>query len=350
MLSGAFPTPAPPVASGPAHRPRRRPGPFPERRPGDPAPTVARGRFARGAEGVGRAVGREVGCRRRALRVALLLALLPALAGGVAAQPLEPLPALRDGGRVMLSVDALARRLGHTAGVSADGTAFTLRAPRGVLTLFADLAEGWWQPRGADAAEELVLSAPVQRRDGAWYAPADAFEPLGVTLGGEALRLPDGRRLPLALPPERATGADFELEDLGNGVVGVRLFAPGDAGPETVSVLVADLGLLPLALPELRAELDALLARAELVHERLLLFVVTSLSEAAWDSRFVVSQAGADFEARHPFRVRVLRGDPQRVAPGSPALGVILLPQSFRLDAPLTLRWAGATAPVTFRR
>ena len=105
---------------------------------------------------------------------------------------------------------------------------------------------------------------------------------------------------------------------------------------------------MPLVFPEQRSALDA--ALTELERDRPLYFVLTSLSAGPWEPTFVLEQGDRTFEARHPFRVRILDGDPTFVAPDAPVVGVILLPEAFRLNLPLGITWGGVVSEITFRR
>jgi hypothetical protein len=256
--------------------------------------------------------------------------------------------ALRVDGTPYYALETVVLALGALS--SGDDGSLSVTAATGVLTLFDGAPDGLWRGDGDGGAAEVSFAAPVLQRSGGWYVPADVLDFLGVEAGPEALTLPDGRSLPVAFPPPplAGEGGGAELEDLGNGVTGLRFFAPGPSGPDDLSLLVIDLSLLPLVFPEQRSALDAVLT--ELERDRPLYFVLTSLAAAPWEPTFVLSQGERTFEARHPFRVRILDGDPATVAPDAPVIGVILLPEAFRLDAPLGITWGGVASEITFRR
>jgi hypothetical protein len=242
---------------------------------------------------------------------------------------------------------ALARQLGMV--VSEDVNSLTLRSSKGVLTLFEESPDAIWQPRGAPAAGETSLSAPVMRTDDAWWLPVDALSFFGLIFVDGRIEGPDGIELRLAFRPEpRPAGRDGEVVDLGQGVPGLRLFAAGDAGPATQSMLLADAGLLGLAMPEERARFDELVRQAGRDH--VLVVVVTAAVEGEWESAVTFSQGSVETQARHPFRLRLLDGDVALVGPQAPAIGVILLPESFNLREPMRVAWGAASASITFRR
>jgi hypothetical protein len=271
---------------------------------------------------------------------------LATLWGVALAQP--TIAALRVDGTPYYALETVVLALGALS--SGDDGSLSVTAATGVLTLFDGAPDGLWRGVGDGGAAEVSFAAPVLRRSDGWYVPADVLGFLGVEAAADVLSLPDGRNLPIAFPPPPVAGegGGSELEDLGNGVIGLRFYAPGPGGPDDLSLLVIDLGLLPLVFPDQRSALDA--ALTELERDRPLYFVLTSLAPATWEPTFILAQGERTFEARHPFRVRILEGDPNSVAPDAPVIGVILLPEVFRLDAPLGITWSGVASEITFRR
>lgn len=138
-----------------------------------------------------------------------------------------------------------------------------------------------------------------------------------------------------------------ELVDLGSGVPGLRLYSAGERGPATQSLLLADVGLLGLAIPHQQQVFDELLLKAGT--DRPLLLVVSSLTAAPWLTTIEFVQDGLSVEVKHPFRLRLLSGEAELVAPGTPAVAVVLLPDEFNLRRPITVRWGEASATITFR-
>ena len=275
----------------------------------------------------------------------LLLAWLPVVRG----QQQASVPATRVAGTPYAVLEPVLRALGYLS-TPGEGS-ITVQSPDGVLTLFAGSPDGLWAGVGAAGAEEVSFAAPIILRADGWFAPLDTFGRLNVGVEADTLTLPDGRVLVLAFPAasaDAAAGAQAEVEDLGNGLVGIRFFVPGVAGPDTVSLLITDLGLLVLAYPEQRRELGETLT--ELGQDRPLYFVLASLGESGWEPAFVLEQGGRSFETRHPFWVRILEGGAESVTPEAPVSGVILVPESSVLTLPLRITWGGVTGEVTFRR
>lgn len=199
---------------------------------------------------------------------------------------------------------------------------------------------------------ELGFAAPVRRIDGAWYLPLDAFEAIGLRVAEEALVGPGGLRLELApapAAPTRAVDGRSEVADLGHGVQVLRFFV-GDAEGEDpqVSLMLADLDLLPLVLPEDRAAVDA--AVDEVGADKPLLLVVSARSAAPWSSPLRFTQGELALEVRYPYRMRLVFGDPARVAPGAPVAALVLLPPAFNLYRPMRVEWQGSSGEITFRR
>ena len=249
-------------------------------------------------------------------------------------------------GAVLLNVEELAGLLGWSW--TAGALEITVRHPNGVLTLFDGAADALWQAAGTRDAETVPLAAPVQRRDARWFAPGDAFGYLGLALDGDVVVGANG---PLA----RLEGSVVEREAgdalrvaVAPGVDGLR-FVVEEADGAMGSLLLVDAAMLPIAFPDLRAALDAALAERVANGERILAFVVVADATMAWEPRFVARQDGLEIEALRPFRVQLLAGDDATVGPGSPALGILRLPATVRLDRPLEIVWLGLRGTLTFR-
>lgn len=277
---------------------------------------------------------------------ALAVLCLGSLGSSAQPQPDAPVAAQRSGGRVAIDVTDLARRFGWNAS-DADGT-LTLRTPHGILTAFDGAPDALWQAAGAPEATVVPLSMPPRRTDRAWFVPADLLQVLGVEVEGEGVEMPGGVA-PLAFPPRAEAGDGFELAPLGPGMIGLRFFAPGPAGPDTVSLLLADLALLALAVPEHRAVLDAVLVDGPMADAHPLLVTVTAVAPMSWEPTLVFEQGDVRFEARHPFRFQLVSGSAQWVEPDAPAIGVVLLPSRLSLEQPLRVQWGDRTADVVFR-
>lgn len=257
----------------------------------------------------------------------------------------QAVTASREAGILYLAWSELAARLGYST--SGSEASLVVRTPGGILTVFAGSSEVLWSAPGQGEAE-LSLAAPVVQREGRWWVPEDLLATLELTVSEGALTTRDGRRLPLeTLAAAPSAAAETALVDLGNRVTGLAFYAPGAAGPDTLSLLVLDAGLLALVRPEAQAALDAAEARFGDAH--LLYFVVTALAEAGWTPQFVLEQSSARLELNYPFAVSLFSGDPARVTPEAPVSGVIVLPPSVNLRAPLTLVWQGLSGEVRFR-
>jgi hypothetical protein len=280
--------------------------------------------------------------------VLLLLLLLVAVAGPAGAASEAAIAARQEGIWRYLAATDLARALGAPV-ESADGV-LTLRSRFGVLTAFARSPDALWTGAGAVGALEFSAASPVLVVDGAWYLPEDMVGVLGVTVGDDVVTLPGGqvRRLAVSRPRPLADTGSSEVLELGPGVQALRLYAASPAGPDTVSLLAVDLGLLALAFPEQRVALDAQVR--ELHADKTLFLVVTSLAPAAWDPAIYVVQDGVEVLLRSPLAVQVLEGDPAALTPASPVAAVAFLPSSFDLRRPMQIRWAGASGSLTLRR
>ncbi len=289
-----------------------------------------------------------VGPTRLAL---LVLALVAGAALGVArADPVaaDPVAAVRVAGTLYTPAAPVARALGDIL-VTGEGS-LTWRAVAGTLTVFAGSPDALWQAAGATSSSTLSLSAPALLRDGTWYLPTDALDTLGIRLEGERLVLPGGRTVALAVPSPAVAGSGgrSEVDDLGHGVPGLRLFAADATGGDGVAVLVADLDLLPLVRPSQRDAIDGALER--IGSDKPLLVLVSSLAPSTWDATFVLEQDGRSLPIRYPYRMRMVQGSSTRVGPDAPAAAVLLLPPWFDLYRPITVTWQGVRATVTFRR
>lgn len=285
---------------------------------------------------------------RPALAGPVLAALWLLLAFAVASSQTPSVDGLRISGSDYYALDDLARALGYSVG-EGDGSV-TIRTPNGVLTVFDGSPDALWQAAAGGEPERRVAALPVARVDGRWFLPPDLLDALGARLQGDVVLLDDGRRLSVAFPPPAVlyTARSAEVVDLGYGVPGLRFYAAGAQGAETVSLLLVDLGLLPLVFPEQRERLDAFVGGLD--QDKPLYVVVTALTPSEWESALQFSQGDRSLEVRYPFRLRLLDGDANRVAPDSPAVGLVLLPDRFNLREPLTVRWGEVSASVTFRR
>lgn len=294
----------------------------------------------------------------RRLRAALLWPALLAAAlsvGVAAAQNHKTVRGARDLGGVWVELLDLARAAGVVA--TDAGTTLTYRGPNGVVTFFAGSSTLLQQLPGDAGPTETAVSVPlvVDGRD--WWAPLDALEYLGAQPldGATALRLADGSVAALAIGPFpgrplEAVAPDvaaWEATELGPGVTVLRLYDEG------VELSLLDLTLLPLALPELTAQVDSALAaawRSGAGADNVLLLQVVALDEKPWDATLRFVQSGRELEVRHPYRLLLQQGDPELVGPAAPVAGVVLLPAAFDLYRPLGVEWAGVSAEVAFRR
>jgi hypothetical protein len=254
--------------------------------------------------------------------------------------PAQEISVLREGGVQSLSLSDLARNLGQLP-TAAAGTV-TLRLEPGVLTLFEDSREALWFPRGAEGPVEVEFAVTTRYSDGDWWVSTDLVGLLGGRISGRVLTLPGHARLLLAADPAGSGDAAGEVLELAGNVSALRLRSG------TSSVLLVDLGLLGLVHPGQQQQIDAFLAQLE--GERPLYFVVSSLTDAAWEPEFSFRQEGLEFDALHPWHVVLLEGDGQFGAPGQPVSGVILLPAAANLRIPLEVHWQGATGRLAFRR
>lgn len=281
-----------------------------------------------------------------------------ALAGSVAGMRFDGVPYAPAG--------QVARALGDIV-VSGHGS-LTWRSAGGTLTVFDGSPDALWQETGAGTSRTLGLSAPALLRDGRWWLPLDALDTLGVRVRGSALLLPDGTELTLTLPPKATGGTDgrSQVDELGNGVPALRLFAEGaqggaatgtgvGAGPVAdtgadiaVAAMLADLDMLPLIDPDERAVIDAALDGT--APDKPLLVVVTSLQDVAWEPTFILAQGGRSLEFRYPYRMRLVSGSARRVGPAAPASMLLLVPTWFNLYRPITVSWQGVSGTITFRR
>lgn len=277
---------------------------------------------------------------------ALALALTAALLLGQVTA--DPVPALRRSGVLYAEVAPVARALGDI--LTPGQGSLTWRSERGTLTVFAGSPDALWQPPDAETSRDLSLSAPALLEGGHWWLPADALDTLGVRAVGDALVLPSGAQLPLAVPAPTTTGGDgrSQVDDLGHGVPALRLYPAGTAAGPTLAAEIVDLDLLPLVDPAQSRVIDGALERTG--PDKPLLVVVTALAPVAWQPIFVLEQDGRSLEFRYPYRMRLVQGAAEWVAPEAAAAVVLLLPSWFDLYRPITVSWQGVRASVTFRR
>jgi len=295
----------------------------------------------------------------RGATLAFLTVLLMSLTGSVLAQSAGSVRASSRSGTVFVELTDLARAAGVVA--TGSGDVFTYRGPLGVVTFFAGSSAGLQQRPGDGGPTEVSFSAPVVRTGQQWWAPLDALELLGVAPdpAGSAVDLANGVRVPLAqeaFPGSAPEGAQdqpegdepaWEVGELAAGVPVLRFFHGG------VGLTLMDLALLPLARPELTAQVDAALDdawRLDGARDNLILLQVTAVEASAWDDTLRFAQGNRELEVRYPYRLLLQVGSPETVSPAAPVAGVVLLPAGFDLYRPLRVEWAGVSAEVSFRR
>lgn len=297
-------------------------------------------------------------------RVALILAVV--LAFSVAsAQMSHTANAFVFSDNVYIEAAPLARALGVVA--YADAGALTWRGPFGPVTLFASSSSALAQVPGQADVADVLLAGPVLELNETWFVPLDALPLLGVDVPTESgrpavLDLPDGRMLELTYvssevyglaPVTRAAGSHgggysglISWEPLEEPLAGVRFF--DDQG---VSLLIADLALVPLAQPQLMTDVDRALERArEAGTDHVLLLMVTSVGELPWSASLTFVQDDRRIEVRPPYRMLIESGDAELVLPDQPVMGAVLLPNSFSMYRPMFVTWSGGQAEVQFRR
>ncbi len=278
-------------------------------------------------------------------RTAILLVWLRSLALA------ESLPALRLAGTTYVSLSEVARLLGLET--SDGGQSFTVRAPGGVLVIFDGSPDILWQPaaRGQLLAGDLSLAAPVHRVEERWFVPLELLNLLEITVAGEVVTLPTGAAHTLAYPRDpwaAVGGAQSEVVELGNSVMGLALYAPGAAGQDSLSLLLLDVALLSLAFPEQQPAIDSFIGG--LTHGNPLFFIVASVVETPWETSLTFTQDGSSFAARYPFTLSVLEGEAGTVSPARPTSGVVLLPDWLNLRRPIAVSWGEARGVIQFRR
>jgi hypothetical protein len=247
----------------------------------------------------------------------------------------------------LVAAEDLARLLGVE--LQTAGEALVLRGGGVVLTAFAGSAE---VVVGGAGAGEASLSGPVVRRDDGWWLPLDAGDPFGLArTGPTTLAGPDGQVWTLRIrpPPAAPSRAPVRARVLrpSPGAVAVELRSTPAPGGAERRAWLTDLGLVPLIAPEVREAVDAALAEAGAA--RALLLVVTARAEGARAEGVAIEAGGRELLSAGERHV-TLAGDAEAIGPEAPWLALVWLPLGTRLDRPLTVRWEGAEAEVTFRR
>lgn len=285
----------------------------------------------------------------------LMLRLLILLLGGLLSCVgfTESIPALRLAGVPYISLTELARSLGYSTSTSAGS--LTIRSDTGVLVVFEGSPDAFWRSGSSQASleeSETSFSLPVHRQEEQWYAPEEVLLILGVRLQGSTLQLPQGRgQLTLEYPPDTLNTSgpgSFEIVELGHGAYGLTLYGAGAAGVDTLSLLLVDVGVLSLVYPEQQRELDTFMSTLE--GGRPLYFVVTSVADGPWEASVTFMQEGRSFVAQPPYDLSVLEGERGLVGPARPVSGIVLLPGSFNLRAPITVQWGSSLAEFQFKQ
>lgn len=229
------------------------------------------------------------------------------------------------------------------------GNSAVLRTGFGIMTVWLDEAEYMWRPAGAAEPVEGRLGAPTVNEAGEVWAPLELITVMGGTVSGVVVVMPDRSRLVLGAAPadeapvwQPAAASQGEVLSLADGVQALRLTASDQ------SVMLVDLGLLALAQPGQRAQLDAF--NAGLEGFRPVFFTLSSSVPAEPVLNFSFSQSGVATTLTPPHGLVVLAGDEQAVAPGQPLSGVLLLPEATNLREALQVEWNQLKAQMVFRR
>lgn len=231
------------------------------------------------------------------------------------------------------------------------GNSAVLRSSFGILTVWLDDAEYMWRPAGAAEPAEGRLTAPTFSEDGEVWAPLELIQVMGGTVSGVVVVMPDRSRLVLGNGPEPEPDPSAwqplpaghgEVLSLAEGVQALRLTAADQ------SVLLVDLGLLALAQPDQRAQLDAF--NAGLEGFRPVFFTISSTVSSEPVLSFTFSQPGVAATLTAPHGLVILSGDGHGVAPGAPLSGVLLLPEATNLREALQVEWNQLKAQMVFRR
>lgn len=234
------------------------------------------------------------------------------------------------------------------------GPSVVLRTDFGTLTLFHGSSDYVWSSGLEAGPREGQLPAPVREDGGELWAPLGLVPALGGSISGRVVIMPDRSRLLLADAQTGAAAPPLLTEDtpgpparhavveLANGVQALQLH--GDSG----SLLLVDAGLLALAFPDLRRELDVFNADAH--GFRPLYFVFAAHEETAFPAAVTFRQEGLTETAEFSAETVVLQGDAAAVEPGGPLSGVLLLPVTADLRRPLRVQWQEVDSEFRFRK
>ena len=182
---------------------------------------------------------------------------------------------------------------------------------------------------------DVTLDGPVIRRAGVWTAPSSLA-------GALNLRLPESPASVSTLAP---LFLNWERLELGRGAPALHLFlrAP-KATSDDASLVLADLDQLAKANPTLRASVRRLHADFPGASGRLVYFSIIADRGVALPATINFRQNGQMTEEEPSAGLRALEGR----WPG-PSLGVLIIPPSYSLHAPLTVTWGQATGTLTLR-
>lgn len=265
----------------------------------------------------------------------------------------QDLSALQLADSVYVSLSEFATQMGFD--LSHSSNSLTVRSPQGVLVVFDRAPDVLWRPAGTSQLRsdegELGLSAPVVLRDGNWYAPTDLYSLWNTELQGGQLVHSSRRfalRFPEPSPHQQVSGGNWEALELANSVYGLALYSMGSAGPESLSLLLVDIGLLPIAQPQQRQHFSDFLGQVR--QGRPLYFVVNALAESSWNNSISFSQGGQQVTLHVGNGLSLLEGSADYVSPNQAAAGIALLPDDFSLSQAIQVRWAGVSATFQFRR
>ncbi len=249
-----------------------------------------------------------------------------------------------------ISLSEVSSRLGYST--TDTGNSLTLRSPFGNMVVFENAPDILWRPIDSSEALEssdFSLSAPVLKLEGVWFAPEELFGLLMLERQGNSLRS-GNIILNLSFPSSSISqdAGSFVIRDLGNNVPALNFYQTLDTIEDNLSVLLIDLGLLPLVFPEQQRELDTIITRFS--QGKPLYIIVSSISAVSWDAQFRFEQASRSLVYRYPNNISILRGDPARVTPDNPVIAIVVLPDEINLRSSLQVTWSNSSAIIQFRR
>ena len=252
----------------------------------------------------------------------------------------QSVEATRLANETYFSLQDVAKLLRYPTGITENS--FTLRRGDGVLVVFANDPDLLWTPQNS-STETVALASPILKRESNWFAPTELLSFFTITLNNDVLTLPNNQQVSLYFPratSQNESSQNISSSSLPNGDIALVFYSSSDAGLDSLSLMIMDLGTLSISAQY----------KSNLKKSKPLYFVLTAIADSNWQNEIIFRQGNRVFAARYPLNIIILEGEATTVSPEKPVSGVITLPEDFDLRSNINVQWSGVNTDFRFQR